>query len=638
MAAEPHHSDQQYRPTTVRLDSPIADDARDHPNLLLREADHRIKNSLSIVASMLMLQRRRVSDAEAVAALDNAVARVMAVADIHQMLLAGERPEAVPFALTLRELCSRLGRVRPELDICCTVDDSLLMEARRAVPISLMVGELLLNSMKYAYPPGVPGIITLGARLEDGTILLTVADQGSGIPTTAAQDHFGQNMVQAFCRQLGGTIDVRTAPNRGTIVSIHLPLRVGNASGAASDEAITNQGRSAQSTPKDETMQQAATRSETQEISLFDPVRLGPLILPNRVVMAPLTRSRASRDGVPSPLAAEYYAQRASAGLMIAEATNISPQGRGYAYTPGIYSRAQTEAWARITAAVHAHCGHIYDQLWHVGRVSHPDLQPGGALPVAPSAIAAEGQTFTEDGFRPFAVPRALETDEIPGIVEQYRHAARCARQAGFDGVEIHAANGYLLDQFIRDSTNHRTDRYGGSRENRVRLVLEVAQAVVEVWGGERVGIRLSPVSPNVGQIPLDSDVMGTYGYLVEQLNPLGLVYLHCVEGETAGPRIVPPGFSFQELRRRFKRNYIANNGYDLDLATHALHEGLADLIAFGRPFLANPDLVARLRNGWTLAEAPSETWYGGGAEGYTDWPTYRKPSEDAAANYQQGV
>jgi two-component sensor histidine kinase len=235
---------------TTRLDSPIAEDARDHQNLLLREADHRIKNSLSIVASMLMLQRRRVSDAQAITALDDAVERVKAVADIHHMLQAGERPEAISFASTLRGLCSRLGRVRPELDICCTVDDSLLMEARRAVPITLMVGELLLNSMKYAYPPGVPGIIALGARLEGGTILLTVADHGSGIPITAAQDHFGQNMVRAFCRQLGGAIDVRTAPNQGTIVSIHLPLRVGD---AASDETITDQGprgRSAQSTPK----------------------------------------------------------------------------------------------------------------------------------------------------------------------------------------------------------------------------------------------------------------------------------------------------------------------------------------------------------------------------------------------------
>jgi N-ethylmaleimide reductase len=354
--------------------------------------------------------------------------------------------------------------------------------------------------------------------------------------------------------------------------------------------------------------------------------------------MAPLTRSRTSRDDVPSPLSVEYYAQRASAGLLIAEATNISPQGRGYAYTPGIYSEAQVEAWGRITAAVHAHCGHIYDQLWHVGRVSHPDLQPGGALPVAPSAIAAQGQMFTQYGFWPFVVPRGLETGEIPGIVEQYRHAAQCARQAGFDGVDIHAANAYLLDQFIRDSTNIRTDRYGGSRENRVRLVLEVAQAVVEVWGAERVGIRLSPVSPNVGQIPLDSDVMGTYDYLVEQLNPLDLVYLHCVKGETTGPRTVLLGFSFQELCCRFKGLYIANSGYDLDLATHVLRDGLADLIAFGRPFLANPDLVARLRNRWPLAEAPSETWYGGGAEGYIDWPTYRKPPEDAAANYRRGV
>jgi N-ethylmaleimide reductase len=385
-------------------------------------------------------------------------------------------------------------------------------------------------------------------------------------------------------------------------------------------------------------MQQTALQSDAAKTSLFDPVQLGPLTLANRIVMAPLTRSRADTDGVPSPLAADYYAQRASAGLLIAEATNISPQGRGYAWTPGIYSEAQAEAWRRVTACVHGHCGRIFDQLWHVGRVSHPDLQPGHALPVAPSAIAARGQTYTEDGFRDFVVPRALETDEIPGIVEQYRHAARYAKDAGFDGVEIHAANGYLLDQFIRDSTNRRTDRYGGGREKRVRIVLEIAEAVTAVWGGARVGIRLSPVSTNIGEIPLDSDVMGTYGYLIEQLNAFSLGYLHCVEGETAGPRNIPAGVSFPELRGRFDGLYMANNGYDLELATHALEDGVADLIAFGRPFLANPDLVARLRCGWPLAEAPKETWYGGGAKGYADWPVYQRPSGSAAANYGRSV
>ncbi|HEX4172993.1 MAG TPA: alkene reductase [Acetobacteraceae bacterium] len=382
----------------------------------------------------------------------------------------------------------------------------------------------------------------------------------------------------------------------------------------------------------------ATTRGRTAEISLFDPVRLGSLILANRIVMAPLTRSRASSGGVPSPHAPDYYAQRASAGLLIAEATNISPQGRGYAWTPGIYSDTQVAAWSKVTTAVHGHGGRIFDQLWHVGRISHPDLQPGHALPVAPSAIAAQGETYTEEGLRPFVVPRALETDEIPGIIGQYRHAAQCARQAGFDGVEIHAANGYLLDQFIRDSTNKRTDRYGGSRENRVRIVLEVAEAVSGVWGGDRVGIRLSPVSPNVGGTPLDSDPMATYGDLVAQLNTFGLGYLHCVEGETTGPRTIPTSFSFAELRRRFHGLYIANNGYDLDLAMRALREGLADLIAFGRPFLANPDLVARLRERWPLAEAPKETWYGGDAHGYVDWPPYRRPGEGTCATFGRGV
>jgi N-ethylmaleimide reductase len=635
---------QDSGPSADRFHTPATGDIRDHQRLLLREADHRIKNSLSIVASMLMLQRGRISDVEAAAALDDSVARIMAVADVHRALQVSARPGTVSIASTLRELCSQLGRIRSELDLHCTADGEILMEAKHAIPLSLVVSELLLNAMKHAYLPGEPGTITVGGRLVDGVLLITVADHGAGMPTTTSSTgNLGQTMVRSFCRQLGAVLDFSTVPKRGTVVSVSLPLPPDGTPKAASDSRARSgqgaqTGRSAQPRSKDATMQQNAARGETREISLFDPVRLGPLFLANRIVMAPLTRSRASRDGVPSPFAADYYAQRASAGLIIAEATNISPQARGYAWTPGIYSDAQVEVWSKITAAVHGHCGRIYDQLWHVGRASHPDLQPGGALPVAPSAIPAQGQTYTEDGFRPFVVPRALETDEIPGIVEQYRHAARYARQAGFDGVEIHAANGYLLDQFIRDSTNKRTDRYGGTRENRVRLVLEVAEAVTEVWGGERVGIRLSPVSPNVGEIPLDSDVMGTYGYLIEQLNRFGLVYLHCVEGETTGPRNIPSDVSFPELRRRFKGLYIANNGYDLELATHALREGLADLIAFGRPFIANPDLVARLRNGWPLAKAPKEAWYGGGAEGYIDSPTYQKPTEDAAGNHRQGV
>ncbi len=374
-----------------------------------------------------------------------------------------------------------------------------------------------------------------------------------------------------------------------------------------------------------------ASGADATESDLFQPVRLGPLTLANRIVMAPLTRSRAGKGDVPRALNAEYYAQRATAGLIISEATQITQQGKGYAFTPGIYTEEQVAGWRLVTDAVHAKGGHIVCQLWHVGRISHPDLQPWGGLPVAPSAIRPEGQAFTETGFKPHVTPRALDTDEIPGIVRDYAHAAECAKRAGFDGVEIHAANSYLLDQFIRDSTNKRTDRYGGSVENRTRFALEVAAAVTEVWGGERVGIRLSPLTPQPGNTPLDSDPMGTYGYLVERLNYFGLAYMHCIEGATQGSRDEPPGFSFQRLRRMFRGLYMANNGYDRALALRARREDLADLICFGRPFIANPDLVERLRTGAPLAEAPKETWYGGGAHGYTDYPALDENQARAA-------
>jgi len=354
---------------------------------------------------------------------------------------------------------------------------------------------------------------------------------------------------------------------------------------------------------------------------LFSPVALGKLTLSNRVVMAPLTRSRAGAGDVPGPLNAQYYAQRASAGLIISEASQISQQGKGYAYTPGIYTEEQIAGWKLVTEAVHQAGGHIFVQLWHVGRISHPDLQRDGQLPVSASALKPEGMAFTESGFKPHVTPRALETSEIAGVVHDYRHAAVCAQRAGFDGVEIHAANGYLLEQFIRDSTNKRSDQYGGSIANRIRLVLEVAAAVVEVWGADRVGIRLSPVSPNVS-IGLDSNPMATYGALVAELSALRLVYLHCVEGETIGPRNIPRDFSFAALRRSFHGLYMANNGYDRALALKAREEGTADLICFGRPFIGNPDLVERLRLDAPLTEAPKETWYGSGAHGYTDYPT----------------
>jgi N-ethylmaleimide reductase len=350
-------------------------------------------------------------------------------------------------------------------------------------------------------------------------------------------------------------------------------------------------------------------------------VQLGPHRLANRIVMAPLTRSRASVDGVPQPLMAEYYAQRASAGLIIAEGTNISPQARGYASTPGLYTPAQVDGWRAVTQAVHARGGRIFPQLWHVGRISHPTLQPAGALPVAPSAIRPQATAWTGSGFEPCVTPRELGTDEIPHVIAQYREAARNALAAGFDGVEIHAANGYLIEQFLRDSTNQRSDAYGGSREKRARFLLDVAAAVSAVCGAERVGVRLSPLSP-VNGCDLDSDPAGTYGHVVEALSRLGVVYIHVIEGVTQGARDVPGGFDLQALRRAFSGRYIANNGYDLELALDARRRNRADLIAFGRLYIANPDLVERLRLRGPLNEPDRATFFGGGAAGYTDYPS----------------
>lgn len=351
---------------------------------------------------------------------------------------------------------------------------------------------------------------------------------------------------------------------------------------------------------------------------IFQPYDLGRIRLANRIVMAPLTRNRAGAGLVPSRHAADYYAQRASAGLIIAEATQISPQAQGYQDTPGLYSPDQIAGWRTVTDAVHAKGGRIFVQLWHVGRVSHVDLQPGGAAPVAPSAIRAETKTFVNNRFTETSMPRALTLEEIPGIIDDFRKAAANAIAAGFDGVEIHGANGYLLDQFAKDGANQRTDAYGGSVENRARLMLEVAAAVAAEIGADRTGIRLSPVSPANGVST--SDPHAQFDHIVDGLNALGLVYIHVVEGATGGPRDAVP-FDYASLRRRFSGTYIANNGYDLDLATRHLAEAQADLIAFGRPFIANPDLVARLKTGAALASINPATIYGGGAEGYTDYP-----------------
>ncbi len=353
---------------------------------------------------------------------------------------------------------------------------------------------------------------------------------------------------------------------------------------------------------------------------LFSPVPVGAYQLANRVVMAPMTRSRANADGTASALMAEYYGQRASAGLIISEGCNISAQARGYASTPGIYSEAQLRAWLAVTEAVHLKGSRIFLQLWHVGRISHPSLQPDGALPVAPSAVRANVQAYTASGFKACPTPRALAAEEIPAIVAQYARAARNALDAGFDGVEVHAANGYLIEQFLRDSGNHRSDAYGGSREKRARFLLQVVEAVASVCGGGRTGVRLSPLSP-VNDLALDSDPADTYGYVVEQLNDFGLAYLHVIEGVTQGPREVPLGFDLQLLRRTFQAAYIANNGYDRELALEARRKNRADLIAFGRPYIANPDLVERLRAGAPLNAADRATFFGGDARGYTDYP-----------------
>jgi len=351
---------------------------------------------------------------------------------------------------------------------------------------------------------------------------------------------------------------------------------------------------------------------------LFDSYRLGPLTLSNRIVMAPLTRNRAAVGNVPTALMAEYYAQRATAGLIVAEATQVVPEGQGYQDTPGIHSAEQVAGWKRVTDAVHAKGGKIFLQLWHVGRVSHVDLQPGGQAPVAPSAIRAKTKTFVGGTFVDVSEPRALRLDEIPAIVEGYRKGAANAIAAGFDGVEIHGANGYLLDQFLRDGINQRTDAYGGSIENRARLLLEVTEAILKEIGAERTGIRLSPVTP--ANDAVDSNPQPLFNYVVEQLDRLGLIYIHVIEGSTGGPRDNLP-FDYGALRSRYRGAWIVNNGYDRAMAENAVANGRGDLIAFGRPFISNPDLVERLRTDAPLAQLNRATLYGGGAEGYTDYP-----------------
>ena len=336
----------------------------------------------------------------------------------------------------------------------------------------------------------------------------------------------------------------------------------------------------------------------SQPTKLFEPYRLGPITLPNRLVMAPLTRNRAVPGMVPSPLAVEYYGQRASAGLLITEASQVSQQGQGYQDTPGIYSREQVAGWRKVTERVHERGGRIFIQAWHVGRISHLSLQPDSGAPVAPSAIRAKGKTFVNGTFTEISEPRALALEEIPGIIDSFKRATANAIAAGFDGVEIHGANGYLLDQFAKDGTNKRTDAYGGSIENRARLMLEVAKVVAAEIGPERTGIRISPVTP--ANDVSDSNPQSLFDHLVGHLNAMKLVYIHVIEGATGGPRDIAP-FDYGSLRQRFKGAYIANNGYDFELATRMLATNAADLIAVGKPFLANPDLVERLKRGAPL-------------------------------------
>lgn len=356
----------------------------------------------------------------------------------------------------------------------------------------------------------------------------------------------------------------------------------------------------------------------TDPSPLFQPFTLGDLVLPNRIVMAPLTRNRASPGtDAANALTATYYRQRATAGLIISEGTQISPQGQGYLQTPGLYSEAQVAGWKQVTDTVHAAGGRMFAQIWHVGRISHSSLL-NGAAPVAPSAIPAKSKTYIAGGFADVSAPRALEASEIPAVVADYAQAAVNAQKAGFDGIEIHGANGYLVDQFLKDGTNSRTDGYGGSPENRARFGLEVVDAILKLYPKSRLGIRLSPVSP--ANDAVTSDPAQVFGYFVSELSKRGIAFIHVVEGVTGGPRDNVP-FDYVALRKSFSGAYIANNGYTRDLAIEAVREDRADLVAFGKAFIANPDLVERLRSDAPLNELDRTTLYGGTEKGYTDYP-----------------
>lgn len=359
---------------------------------------------------------------------------------------------------------------------------------------------------------------------------------------------------------------------------------------------------------------------------LFSSFSMSDLILTNRMVMAPMTRNRAGEANVPQDLNVEYYRQRASAGLIITEASQVSPDGVGYPATPGIYSDDQVEGWEKITNAVHKEGGHIFIQLWYCGRISHPSMLPGHQIPVAPSAIKPEGEAITYDGMLEFVQPRALEQNEISTIVEQFKHAACQAKRAGFDGIEIHGANGYLIDQFLRDGTNNRNDEYGGSTENRMRFLNEILDAVAEVWQENRIGLRLTP--ENSFNSMSDSNPQKHFETIVMNLNQRNLAYLHILEGDMLNSE---PQVDYSKLRQIFTGTYMTNHRFDKSKAQAALANNNADLVAFGIPFIANPDLVLRYQKNAALNEADQDTFYGGSEKGYTDY-TFLKPEETVIA------
>ena len=351
---------------------------------------------------------------------------------------------------------------------------------------------------------------------------------------------------------------------------------------------------------------------------LFNTFDLEGLSLSNRLVMAPMTRNRADRNGNVTPMMVDYYAQRASAGLIVAESTAVSAQAVGYPFSPGLYTEEQAESWLPLTNAVHESGGRIFVQLQHCGRISHPNMQADGATPVAPSSVRPSGQAVTYEGMQDFVTPRALDEGEIPDIFAQFQHAAELARRAGFDGIELHGGNGYLIDQFLRDGSNHRADAYGGNVSNRMRLLNEIIDAVSRIWPAGRVGVRLTP--ENSFNSMSDSAPQTHFNYFVRELSQRGLAYVHFLEGDIVSNS---PSVDYGALRSSFSGCYIANKGYDLDAAKKAVAEGAADLVAFGVPFLANPDLVRRFRDGLPLNPVYPATFYGGGEQGYIDYPFF---------------